>query len=55
MSILTPALQLDAEWTMELYANWTSTVDAFAKYDNILFFNIGNEIISEDGTLYGYA
>jgi 1,3-beta-glucanosyltransferase GAS1 len=34
---------------MELYTNWTGTVDAFAGYDNLLFFNIGNEVISDVG------
>ncbi|KAH8898785.1 hypothetical protein GQ53DRAFT_710648 [Thozetella sp. PMI_491] len=36
-------------WTKELYTNWTGTVDAFAGYDNLLFFNIGNEVISDAG------
>ncbi|KAK6439604.1 1 3-beta-glucanosyltransferase gel4 [Oleoguttula sp. CCFEE 5521] len=34
------------EWTLDLYTNWTATVDAFSKYDNLLFFSIGNEIIN---------
>jgi len=48
---LTVALQNNVEWTMELYTNWTGTVDAFSGYDNLLFFNIGNEVIDDDGTL----
>lgn len=44
-------LQGTPTWTMELYTNWTGTVDTFAGYDNLLFFNIGNEVINEIGTL----
>ena len=40
----------DPEWTMDMYSNWTGTVDAFAKYDNLLSFTIGNEVINDEDT-----
>lgn len=36
---------------MDLYRNYTRTVDAFAKYDNLLTFSIGNEVINDEGSL----
>ena len=36
---------------MRLFENWTATVDAFAKYDNLLSFSVGNEVINTDGKL----
>ncbi|EOO01219.1 putative albicans ph regulated cell wall protein phr2p protein [Phaeoacremonium minimum UCRPA7] len=42
--------RIDPEWNMDLYTNWTGTVDAFAGYDNLLAFTIGNEVINDDKT-----
>nr|OQO26357.1 hypothetical protein B0A51_05127 [Rachicladosporium sp. CCFEE 5018] len=41
----------EPEWTIDLYNNWTATVDAFSKYANSLFFSIGNEVINGDGSI----
>ncbi|KAI0025994.1 hypothetical protein F4780DRAFT_2368 [Xylariomycetidae sp. FL0641] len=35
-------------WTKNLYESWSGVVDAFAAYDNLLSFSIGNEIITSD-------
>ena len=29
---------------MEMYNNWTVTIDKFSKYDNLLSFTVGNEV-----------
>ncbi len=39
--------RLEPEWTMDMYSNWTGTIDAFAKYDNLLSFTIANEVIND--------
>ena len=33
-------------WTMGMYSNWTATVDAFAKYENILTFSAGDQLLN---------
>jgi Glucanosyltransferase len=33
-------------WTTNLQDSYINTVDAFLKYDNILAYNIGNEIVT---------
>jgi hypothetical protein len=38
------------QWTLSVYAEWTEVVDAFAGYDNILAFGIGQETITDIGT-----
>jgi hypothetical protein len=38
------------QWTLSVYAEWTEVVDAFAGYDNILAFGIGQETITDTGT-----
>lgn len=48
---LTATSQFSPQWTMELFTNWSGTVDAFAGYDNVLYFNIGNEVIFDLGRL----
>lgn len=42
---------MDPEWTMDLYNSYTRTVDAFAKYDNVLAFGVGNEVMMDEGSL----
>lgn len=34
------------EWTMDMFNNYTKTLDAFAKYDNLLAVTVGNEVIN---------
>ncbi|KAI1502219.1 Glucanosyltransferase-domain-containing protein [Biscogniauxia marginata] len=38
------------DWTLEIYTNWTNTLDTFAGYDNLLVFTVANEIINDDRT-----
>jgi Glucanosyltransferase len=33
-------------WTTNLLDSYISTIDAFLKYDNVLAYNIGNEIVT---------
>ncbi|ORY68255.1 Glucanosyltransferase-domain-containing protein [Pseudomassariella vexata] len=50
LDLLTPMVAFNREhpeWTMAMYNNWTATIDAFAGYDNILFFTVGNEVIND--------
>ena len=39
--------QVDPEWTIELYTNWTATIDAFAGYNNTLAFTVANEVMND--------
>ncbi|CAG9975161.1 unnamed protein product [Clonostachys byssicola] len=34
--------RLEPKWTMPMYNNWTSTVDEFAGYDNLLAFTVAS-------------
>lgn len=34
---------------MEMFSNFSGTIDAFAGYDNVLAFTVGNEVITEEG------
>ncbi|RYP18891.1 hypothetical protein DL765_003679 [Monosporascus sp. GIB2] len=38
------------EWTMQMFYNWSATIDAFAGYDNTLAFTVGNEVIVDTDT-----
>jgi 1,3-beta-glucanosyltransferase GAS1 len=33
-------------WTTNLLDSYISTIDAFSKYDNILGYNVGNEVVT---------
>ena len=33
-------------WTTNLLDSYISTIDAFSKYDNVLVYNIGNEVVT---------
>ncbi|RYP91525.1 hypothetical protein DL770_002371 [Monosporascus sp. CRB-9-2] len=43
-------IYIDPEWTMQLFDNWSATIDAFAGYDNTLAFTVGNEVIVDTDT-----
>lgn len=32
-----------------MFSNFSGTIDAFAGYDNVLAFTVGNEVITEEG------
>ena len=34
-------------WTTNLLDLYIGTIDAFSKYDNVLAYNVGNEVITE--------
>ena len=41
-------LEQDApDWKMDTYTNWTTTVDAFAKYNNTLSFSVGSAVVDD--------
>jgi len=33
-------------WSTSLFHSYTRTIDAFAKYDNMLIYNVGNEVVA---------
>ena len=38
-------------WTTNLLDSYIATIDAFSKYDNVLAYNLGNEVVvSPNGT-----
>ncbi|KXN81117.1 1,3-beta-glucanosyltransferase gel4 [Leucoagaricus sp. SymC.cos] len=37
-------------WSTNLLDNYVATIDAFSKYDNVLAFNVGNEVVVSNGT-----
>lgn len=40
-----------ASWTTNLLDLYIETIDAFSKYDNVLAYNVGNEVvITSNGT-----
>jgi hypothetical protein len=46
--------RLQPTWTTSLLNIYTKSIDAFSKYDNVLAYNIGNEVvISPNGTSAG--
>lgn len=38
-------------WTTNLLDLYLGTVNAFLKYDNVLAFNIGNEVVAQADTM----
>lgn len=39
-------------WTTSLFQSYTRTIDAFAKYDNMLIYNVGNEVVARANQTY---
>ncbi|KAG6891397.1 hypothetical protein C0992_007621 [Termitomyces sp. T32_za158] len=37
-------------WTTSLLDQYIATIDVFSKYDNVLAFNVGNEVVVQNGT-----
>ncbi|KAG6891079.1 hypothetical protein C0995_014169 [Termitomyces sp. Mi166 len=37
-------------WTTSLMDQYLTTIDVFSKYDNVLAFNVGNEVVVQNGT-----
>ena len=35
------------EWTTDLLDQYLNTINVFSKYDNVLAYNVGNEIITD--------
>lgn len=40
--------RVEPQRTREIYDTWTTTVDNFAEYDNVLFLTISNEVLDAD-------
>jgi len=36
----------DPAWTSNLLNSYIETIDAFSKYDNVLVYNVGNEVVT---------
>ncbi|KAH9911428.1 Glucanosyltransferase-domain-containing protein [Epithele typhae] len=47
--------RLQPEWTTDLLNQYINTINVFNKYDNVLAYNIGNEIITDPGEGTGAA
>ena len=45
----------NSEWDATFFASYTSVVDSFASYDNVLAFTVGNEVIDQDPSSIGSA
>lgn len=43
--------RLQPSWTTNLLNQYINTIDVFAKYDNVLAYNIGNEVAINDGNV----
>ncbi|PFH54754.1 carbohydrate-binding module family 43 protein [Amanita thiersii Skay4041] len=37
-------------WSTNLLNQYIATIDAFSKYDNVLAYNVGNEVVRQDNT-----
>ena len=37
-------------WSTNLLDEYIATIDAFSKYDNVLAYNVGNEVVLQDNT-----
>jgi len=42
--------RLSPSWGTNLLDQYIDTVDAFSKYDNVLAYNIGNEVVVQTNT-----
>ena len=40
--------RLNPSWTTNLLDQYIKTIDIFSKYDNVLAFNVGNEVVTND-------
>jgi hypothetical protein len=40
--------RLNPTWTTNVLNQYTATIDVFSKYDNVLGYNIGNEVVTGD-------
>jgi len=41
---------LAPSWSTALLGQYIKTIDAFSKYDNVLAYNVGNEVVLSDST-----
>lgn len=41
----------DPAWSTNLLDEYIATIDAFSKYDNVLAYNVGNEVVLSNITL----
>ena len=39
--------RLDPAWTTDLLDLYLNTINVFSKYDNVLGYNVGNEIVTQ--------
>jgi hypothetical protein len=42
--------RLSPSWSTNLLDQYIATIDAFSKYDNVLAYNVGNEVVLGNGT-----
>ncbi|KAG5653495.1 hypothetical protein H0H81_012705 [Sphagnurus paluster] len=42
--------RITPSWSTNLLDQYIETIDAFSKYDNVLAFNVGNEVVINNGT-----
>lgn len=35
-------------WSTNILDQYTETIDVFSKYDNVLAFNVGNEVVTQN-------
>lgn len=42
--------RISPSWATNLLDEYLKTIDVFSKYDNVLAFNVGNEVVVQNGT-----
>lgn len=42
--------RVSPSWSTNLLNQYIATIDVFSKYDNVLAYNVGNEVVLQDGT-----